>query len=276
MNVTSIDKAKALIQLLKLQAYMPGGRRLGFIFRPIDATRYTEFSYLIKYLEKEGHRPSPMEKVLDVSSPHMLAYFFHRMGCHVLKTDINPKERRHISPRERLNFKIEDARRLSFSDNSFDLVYSISVLEHIYCDYLSVVREIIRVTRGGGIIYVTFPVAENFVEEWLTSPIYSDQASKNGKTFFQYRFDEQRVIEIKDTFFSACRILACDIYWERIRGSYDNLVRNLRLCFGSPTSNKIKNSLLHALYGWLLFPGKCEPFSKAGAFGNLHLIAEKK
>ncbi len=276
MNIGNCDKAKTIFKLLRLQEYLPYGRRLGFIFRPLDATRYTEFTYILKHFEKKGLGEKNIEKVLDISSPYVLAYYFHKIGYHVVKMDIDPKEHLHVNERVPLDFKVGDARKLSFHDNSFDFVYSISVLEHIYCDYLSAVKEMIRVTKTGGIIYVTFPVAEIYTEEWLDSPIYSAQARKGGKTFFQYRFDEAQVIEIKDVFLSSCRTISCDIYWERKRGSYDKLVKGLRFRLKFPALNMFKDSFLHSLFGWLLFPGKSKGFSKASAFGNLHMLVEKQ
>ena len=264
------------MSLLRLQEYVPLGKRLGFVFRPMDATRYTEFTYLLKYFEKNAGRFKNTQRVLDVSSPYILAYYFHRMGNNVVKTDIDPKEGIHINECGRLNFKPEDARKLSFHNNSFDFVYCISVLEHIYCDYLSAVKEMIRVTKTGGVIYITFPVAEIYTEEWLDSPIYSVQARKGGKTFFQYRFDEAQIGDIKDVFLSSCRTISCDIYWERKRGSYDKLVKGLRFRLKSPALNKFKDSFLHSLFGWLLFPGKSKDFSEASAFGNLHMLVEKQ
>ena len=61
-------------------------------------------------------------------------------------------------PPERLHLAVEDGRRLSFPDDSFDKVYSLSVLEHIPDDGDSAcVTEIARVLRPGGECYLTVP-----------------------------------------------------------------------------------------------------------------------
>ena len=49
-----------------------------------------------------------------------------------------------------------DAANIPFSDNYFDLVTALSVLEHVN-NLEKVIKEMVRVTRPGGCCYVTFP-----------------------------------------------------------------------------------------------------------------------
>ncbi len=73
---------------------------------------------------------SGAEGTLDVSSPYILSYVLSKTGK-VVKTDINPGEGKFIREGESLSFRPENATRLSFGDDSFDLVCWISVIEHI-------------------------------------------------------------------------------------------------------------------------------------------------
>lgn len=55
----------------------------------------------------------------------------------------------------RLEMLVANAENLCFRDNYFDVVFSLNALEHI-ANPLAALREVIRVTRPGGIIYLNF------------------------------------------------------------------------------------------------------------------------
>lgn len=54
------------------------------------------------------------------------------------------------------NFKQEFGENLSFEDNQFDMVHCFTVLEHVQ-NVEKCVREMIRITKPGGIIYINTP-----------------------------------------------------------------------------------------------------------------------
>lgn len=54
----------------------------------------------------------------------------------------------------------EDGTQLTFSDNSFDVVISQDVLEHIF-DYKKAISEMARVLRPGGLLFMTVPFVLN-------------------------------------------------------------------------------------------------------------------
>jgi SAM-dependent methyltransferase len=58
-------------------------------------------------------------------------------------------------PRGEVVFDVQDLRSLSFADSTFDMVYSVSVLEHIATDRKSVLRELARVVKPGGVVVIT-------------------------------------------------------------------------------------------------------------------------
>jgi SAM-dependent methyltransferase len=274
MNIYFSDKLKIYYNIIKLFRLLPNNVKLSFLLNPIAATRYTEFAYLLKYL-KQNKINFKNCKVLDVSSPFILSYFFYKNQCTTIKTDINPFESNNIKSRRRLVFKVENATQLSFHDKSFDIVYSISAIEHIFKDYIKAVSELIRVCKTNGIIYLTFPVAKKTQKEWLDFDIYPSQFKKNGKYFFQYRFDINDTKEITNNILRYAKIEAMDIFWEKKNGAYDKLVLFLRRNAGNRLLNLIKTILLNYWFGLFVFSGKSESFSCAKDFGNVHLILRK-
>lgn len=57
------------------------------------------------------------------------------------------------------------ARELPFGDNRFDCVVSIEVIEHI-SDHLTFVQELVRVTRPGGLLFITTPNLMSLSSRW--------------------------------------------------------------------------------------------------------------
>ncbi len=192
----------------------------------------------------------------------------------MLKTDINEDEKYFIKQSRNLKFKIEDATKLSFKENTFDLVYSVSVIEHIYNKYLTAIKEMIRVTKPGGILYLSFPVSDNYTEEWIEFDIYSNQYKDGRKTFFQYRFDKNKVSEIINSL-SGVEILYKDIYWERKNGLYDKIIKRLRKYPANNLQNFVINSLINLYAGFRLLKPLPEDFNSNNSFGNISLIMRK-
>lgn len=56
----------------------------------------------------------------------------------------------------KVEFILYDGKKMSFGDNSFDAVLSISVLEHV-TDPINYLSEIFRVLKPGGYFYLAFP-----------------------------------------------------------------------------------------------------------------------
>lgn len=271
MKIYFYDKIILLWKLYKYFEKLPHNYRREFLFNPINVTRYEEFIILLKFIEEKQKRDL---KILDVSSPHMLAYILSNENT-VLKTNIDEEESRFIKKNSRLIFKKENALNLSFNDNMFDLCYSISVLEHIYKKYDKALAEIILVTKPGGYIYITFPVSNVHKEEWLNQDIYSDQYKNEGKTFFQYRFDERDVSFLIESLKNVTIELNC-IFWERFNGAYDLTINVLKKRFLFKHLSILKNYFINVIVGLFLMRSTPGGFKKACSFGNMHLIFKKE
>jgi SAM-dependent methyltransferase len=126
--------------------------------------------------------PRSGEKILDLAtmcSP-LPSYIARRFGCTVACTDVYENwenefrqaltgagEAELLSDHRVELFK-EDIRRLSFPDNSFDKVYSISSIEHLPKDGdIRAIEEMARVLKPGGTAFVTVEAAAQYFESWF-------------------------------------------------------------------------------------------------------------
>ena len=96
--------------------------------------------------------------VLDVGAgTGNLTLKFLAAGCRVHAADVSFQSlellRRKAGPNAPLATQVLAGERLPFEDASFDLACCYSVLHHIP-DYLLTVREMVRVVRPGGLIYI--------------------------------------------------------------------------------------------------------------------------
>lgn len=241
--------------------------------KPVESTRYIEFAYLLKFLKSNKLKSN--SKVLDVSSPFVMAYLLDRSGNEIFKTDINEDERESIRENNRLKFLKEDSTNLSFKNNTFDLTYSISVIEHVYKGYIKAVDEMIRVTKKGGYIYISAPLSLKHKEEWIEDDIYSDQFKSEGKTFFQYRFSQEDIDEILKSVLNA-ELISKSVYWERNDGDYDNFTYKVRDLKFNKNLEFIRNSWYNMWVGSKVL--SCTPgdFNQPKTFGNISLIFRKK
>jgi SAM-dependent methyltransferase len=173
-------------------------RGLRYVVVPVNYWRSLEYR-----LALEEGRLAAGERVLDVGSPKLLALWAaDRLGAHVTATDIEPYFLEELSllrairrvPEERLGLAVEDGRRLSFGDGSFDKVYSLSVLEHIPNGGDSAcVTELARVLAPGGRCVLTVPFWPTSRTDWRPPDFYWADASVDdatGRVFYQRRYSE--------------------------------------------------------------------------------------
>jgi len=165
---------------------------------PVSYWRAAEFAYVSRQL------PIPHGgRVLDLGSPKDLAAIFARArGFEVVATDILPAaialSRRYAAAQDldgagagRVWSEIQDGRALSFSDDSFDAAFSVSVLEHIPQDGDTLaIRELVRVVKPGGLVVVTTPYDLRYRETFVDRPVYERQQEAGEPVFFERHYDE--------------------------------------------------------------------------------------
>src|SRR2546428_5393771 len=115
-------------------------------------------------------------RILDVGSPKLPSVFFAtKTDQEVHATDLDDAKifsrwKAAANALGLANYFVEyqDARRLTYPDESFDFVYSISVIEHIPDDGdTASLREFRRVLKPGGILVIPIPYRPERDDIWL-------------------------------------------------------------------------------------------------------------
>ena len=126
----------------------------------------------------------------------------------------------------KMNYSSEnaDATRLSVPDNSFSHIISISVIEHINGDGDGdAIKEMWRVLETNGLLFLTFPVAKTFKEEFSEKNTYGLNVEQiKEKFFFQRVYDENSINERLLNKITDFTILSKQIFGESVSGFYNS------------------------------------------------------
>lgn len=198
------------------------------LLNPVSIVRYFEYDFAIKSIINYS---LSNKKVLDISSPYLFG-FYCNFNLNIDYTYLNPDTNdlnlvKKYSKKllNKRNFKTEsgDATRLNYSNESFDVVISISVIEHIDNNGdMTAIKEMMRVLKKDGILILTFPVSKSFEIEYADNDAYGLKVSKTGnKFFFQRLYDESSIKERLLKNISDFTILEQQIFGENEFGFYD-------------------------------------------------------
>lgn len=129
------------------------------IFNPVEQRRLD--GMLDALLAKAAGDP----EVLDVGAgTGNLTMKFLDRGCRVTAADVSPQSLEHLQRKApagaRLQTRVITDEKLPFPDRCFDVVATYSVLHHVP-DYLLTVREMARVLRPGGWLYIDHEASES-------------------------------------------------------------------------------------------------------------------
>jgi SAM-dependent methyltransferase len=189
-------------------------KTLGKVLQPINSyARFPEYHFLGHYIEAYLKRFAQNEKphILDVGSPKCFGLclaFHHNVEIHL--TDIYEptiKEAeilwngiKHCAKGKAV-FSIQDARKL-INLHDFDIVYSMSVIEHIEGEAAdsNSIREMLRVLKPGGLLLVTVPIGQRYIEQdRIGFQGAARQTGDRNRYFFQRIYSpiaaEERIIQ---------------------------------------------------------------------------------
>ena len=164
-----------------------------FVGSPLALTRYQEFDFAWRKL------PNQITQYLDVSSPVFFPIRLLNEHPNVKATLVNPDQSDLAFTRELVqagNFTnrvtsksvlIED---LDEPDEHFDLITSISVIEHIP-DNKSAIQKLWRLLKRGGSLLISMPCSARAYSLYTNSDRYGLlEQDKKGQVFFEYLYDD--------------------------------------------------------------------------------------
>jgi SAM-dependent methyltransferase len=171
---------------------------LARLLNPLSYPRGMEFAVTLR-----GLKLPPDGRVLDIGSPKLLFCWLAANTSLVMHaTDIMDS---FIEPTRgllsrlglseevgtRLCLERQDARDLTYPEGFFDVVYSVSVVEHIPDDGDSAaLREIGRVLGPGGRACLTVPfAASGYRETWVRRDVFERRRRPGERIFFQRHYD---------------------------------------------------------------------------------------
>jgi SAM-dependent methyltransferase len=205
---------------------------------PIEYIRCVEFRYVLDHLEvAENHL------VLDIGSPKLLSLFLAaRVGARVWATDLvdyffaayGVYARSVLGEgRDRYTMETQDAQALAYKDETFDRVFSVSVIEHISGDGdTSAMHEIARVLKPGGIVCLTVPWSDRgYIEEFhrpdLVGGYWMKPGEKGERVFYQRAYDRD---SMRKRLLVHDQLHVVDLsFWGERRIAVQNVLLNLRL-----------------------------------------------
>lgn len=192
---------------------------------PVSITRYFEFPFVFNHIDGTNYY-----KFLDVSSPRLFLCYLLDHYSQIQIEAINPdikdlneteKMMKILGLSERIHFSPNDATKLPYPDNSFDVITSISVIEHIPNNGDSLaIQEMWRVLKKGGKLIITVPCAKKHYDEWRETDVYNLGNPQNqDKYFFQRLYDLE---SLQSRFFNVIQTqpTTIQIFGEKKSGTF--------------------------------------------------------
>jgi ubiquinone/menaquinone biosynthesis C-methylase UbiE len=202
------------------------------LINPVSIVRYFEFDFVLKNFQTNE---LTMNKILDISSPYLFGYYIatnyegEYKYINPDKKDLNLVSKYSSKLKFRMSYSAGNANAtgLSFPDNSFSHIISISVIEHINgIGDGEAIKEMWRVLEPNGLLILTFPVAKTFKEEFSDKNTYGLNVEQiKEKFFFQRVYDENSIHERLLNKITDFTILSKQIFGETISGFYNTYVQ---------------------------------------------------
>jgi SAM-dependent methyltransferase len=183
-NLTAAELVRYSVVLGGRALIRGGGRESAWrIWMPLDIDRVVELPWTGRLVTAAA--PT---RVLDVASPKLLAVWLaEHTRAIVVATDLWSTEikrwRRLVRAADPagdryngLELETADGTALGYEDESFDVAYSVSVIEHIPgAGDSKAMTELARVLRPGGLLVLTFPYRKQLEETWVEHDVYGER-----------------------------------------------------------------------------------------------------
>jgi len=124
-------------------------------------------------------------------------YSLHNSGFDAYGVDFAPETVGKINQfAPELKVLLGDVRNLQFEDSFFDGYWSLGVIEHFYNGYEPIQKEMHRVIKSGGYLFLTVPSmswARKQKANWNIYPLHN-KSEEIQEQFYQFALDPQNVI----------------------------------------------------------------------------------
>jgi SAM-dependent methyltransferase len=166
---------------------------------PLDSVRYFEFDFFGKALK----RLTNLGDYLDVSSPRLLSWvMLHQLdfkSALLINPDVEDlgQTRRlfQYSNMNQVMLSDEKLEELDHTDESFDVITCMSVLEHIPIDFaVEALSNMWRLLKKGGLLLLSVPCSKNGFDEYININEYGlVEEDADGFVFGQRFYDEEMI-----------------------------------------------------------------------------------
>ncbi len=205
---------------LRRRAPLPLGWAYHFIFWPMDSTRYFEFDVTWRALGRQ-----PIRHYLDVSSPRLfplvLLHQKRALSADLLNPDPNDlAATANIARAAGLTCQLHSCliENAPFAAASFDLITSLSVVEHIPDD-THAIQKMWELLAPGGRLLLSVPCAAEGVELYTNRNEYGLlEPDETGFAFFERLYDAAVLNE--HIFCVTGQPERQAVYGEKIAGSF--------------------------------------------------------
>ncbi len=185
-------------------------KTVGKISQPISSyTRFPEYYCMDRAIteyvgESRGSKPA---RILDIGSPKCFGlYLADKLEVEVEMTDVSRLNLDEYSlmskslaarAKGHVHFSTQDARALDYEDSTFDIVYSMSVIEHIEGEQgdSESIREMVRVLKPGGLLLLSVPFGKKYVEQLRRGFAHAVEKTRDQSLYFFQRIYDRTALE---------------------------------------------------------------------------------
>lgn len=127
------------------------------------------------------------------------SWYLHCIGYRTVALDYAPQAVAFMRSRiPEVTPVLGDVRNLQFADATFDGYWSFGVIEHFYDGYTEILKEMHRVIRARGFLFLTFPhmnwLRRQKSNRWMY-PLWNP-LEHNPETFYQFALDKDHVVRM--------------------------------------------------------------------------------
>lgn len=191
-------------------------KTIGKILQPINSyTRYPEYFIFEQIIKKYISHKKTCIKILDVGSPKIFGlYLAYNYNVDIVLSDISTKNINEYvylwdlikeKAKGKLYFQLIDVRKLQEIGEKYDIIYSMSVIEHVegWDGDVVAFNNISKSIQPGGLFLISFPFGNRYLEQVIEKDLAYNTDNidnENNYSFFQRIYDldfiQQRFINL--------------------------------------------------------------------------------